>query len=177
MIYNIKNFARPVSRFFLFSVLVLALLAAADKSFSQTLESYLRTRGVAGLSETAHPSNDFQNGSYAIDNNSVYVTINSKDNVFGIPVTTRLRLTKGSDLFFCNIKVLEDTDFVKPFGALGLQVAFIQNLIQAVDAATYNEMRYTVRKYFNTDFENWTGEMWAVLALNLDYYEYLLTGN
>lgn len=55
-----------------------------------------------------------------------------------------------------------------------MQADLLTELYKMVDQETYDKMRYEIRSNFNTDFKNWTGKMWALLALNLDYYDFIM---
>lgn len=158
-------------------LLLVVFSIRTTSSFSQTLEGYFISKGVYHLCQAAHASNDYLEGTYDINKGYVDISLKSKDNVFGASIHTDLRLFRGNgDLYFSDITVLKDDDMVNPFDAFGLQIELMRILIQAVDKETYNKMRNSIKNSFNTDFENWTGKMWALLAINLDYYEYMLTG-
>ncbi len=93
----------------------------------------------------------------------------------GRDIVTKLRLVHGfGNLYFKDIQLINDNDVTKPFDAFGLQASLLTELYRAVVEETYDKMRYEIKNNINTDFKNWTGKMCALLALNLDYYDYLL---
>ncbi len=153
---------------------VFALIFAVNVSgFAQSMAGYVRDRGV-NLAEMIHTSNDFIRGSYA--NNSGYtdITVYTKDHLFDRVITTKLRLVHGfGNLYFKDIIVLADNDITNPFDAFGVQAALLARLAKQVDRASYDKIRYDLKKSFGEDFEDWTGKQWAILALNLDYLNYL----
>lgn len=154
-------------------VLLLTLLSLPVHA--QNVDKYFYSLGVYHLCQAAHVSNDYLSATYDVQPGYVDISIKSKDNVFGATIHTNLRVIRGTgDLYFSDIIVQGDDDMVRPFEALGLEVDMVKELIRAADSDTYNKMRQSVQKSFNTDFEHWTGKMWALLAINLDYYEYLL---
>ena len=155
-------------------VFTLGLVIAVNvSSFAQSMAGYIRDRGV-NLAEMIHTSNDFIRGSYA--NNSGYtdITVYTQDHFFDRVITTKLRLVHGfGSLYFKDIIVLADNDITKPFDAFGVQAALLARVVKEVDRASYDKIRYDLKKSFGQDFENWTGKQWAILALNLDYLSYL----
>lgn len=152
---------------------VFALILAVNVSgFAQSIAGYIRDRGD-NLAQMIHPSNDFIRGSYA--NNSGYtdITVYTKDHLFNRVITTKLRLVHGfGNLYFKDIIVLADNDITKPFDLFGVQAALLARLVKEVDRASYDKIRYDLKKSFGQDFEDWTGKQWAILALNLDYLNY-----
>lgn len=161
------------------SILFLFALAfTTSRLFAQTaLERYFNDEGVYHLCQAAHASNDYLSGSYDIYPGYVDVSLTSKDNIFGVKIYTDIRVVRGAgDLYFSDLKVLHDDDMVKPFEAFGLQAVMVTELIKTVDQPTYKKIRSSIIQQFDTDFEHWTGKMWALLAINLDYYEFMLSG-
>lgn len=157
--------------FFLFLLLCSFTLSLK----AQNIENYIRYRGK-NIANAAHITNDFVRGYYNSSNrNYTDLTIITKDNLLGRDINTRLRLIHGfANLYFKDIVVLNDNDITDPFDAFGIQASFFTELYKMVDKETYDKMRYEIRNTFNTDFKNWTGKMWALLALNLDYYDFLM---
>lgn len=142
---------------------------------AQNIYQFIEARGK-NISSTAHPSNDFLRGSYSSATQGYTdIIIISRDNLFSREITTKLRLVHGlGNLYFSDVKVLGDNDVTKPFDAFGLEATILAKLIRKVDSKTYSQIRDEIKANFNTDFENWNGKMWALLALNLDYYDYLM---
>jgi len=158
----------------------LALLLFSNLSlYSQILENYLKIKGVSNLCTAAHTSHTYLSGSYSVNSNYIDVDFNSQDAIFKISMNTRLRITRGGGgLYFKDITVIDDEAgwLVKAFDSFGLQSDIVMAIIEAINPAVYLQMRDLVSKAFNTNFENWNGKMWAVLALNLDYYDYIVNG-
>lgn len=160
-------------------ILLLLLISAADSLSAQTLDSYLKTKGVSNLCTAAHTSHTYLSGTYAVSKDYIDVDFKSRDAIFGSSMKTQLRITRGAGgLYFKDITVIEDEAdwLLKAFDAFGLQSEILISLIESVDRKVYLQMRNWVSQTFDTDFENWNGKMWAVLALNLDYYDYLING-
>jgi hypothetical protein len=144
-------------------------------SQSMEMEDYFYSKGVFHLAQTTHPANVYMSGEYTMDSKYVDVSIKSIDNVFGAKINTDIRIIRGlGDLYFSNLIVLGDNDLVKPFEAFGLQSSFLVAVLKAIDQNTFLEVANTINQSFNTDIEHWNGKMWALLALNLDYYDYLI---
>lgn len=160
-----------------FLLLFLAFSITATYSCAQTLEDFFHHQGSAHLLNAAHPSNDYLHGRHYIYKDYIDVSLTSKDNVLGGDVYTDLRIIRGnSDLYFADILILNDTDpFAKPFDALGAEAQFIMQLYKSLDQQTYNKLLADIQNAFHTDVEHWTGKMWAVFGLNVDYYGFMLT--
>ncbi|MBN8669495.1 MAG: hypothetical protein J0L80_02340 [Chitinophagales bacterium] len=155
--------------------MLLACIVIGNQVFAQNLEQYFYTKGINSLCEAAHPTNDYIDGAYAIKDGYIDISITSKDNTFGKVITTDLRIVRGvGDLYFSDIINKQDNDIVPPFEAFGLQANLLLVLTKSIDQASYQKIRASVQEEFGTDFERWTGKMWAVFALNLDYYEFML---
>jgi hypothetical protein len=165
---------KTAAKLFFLSILIIK----SPIIFSQTLAGYFETKGVYNLCQAAHVSHDYLSGTYDIKKGYIDVSIKSRD-AFGSTKQTDIRVMRGTgDLFFSQLVVTYDnaTWLADTFEAFGFQASLMLALIEAVDQRTYDKMRNAVKETFNTDFENWTGKMWALLAINLDYYEYMLTG-
>jgi Tfp pilus assembly protein PilE len=156
---------------------IFAVLLIATKSYSQNLEGYFRDQGVAHLSQAAHTSNDFYSGEYDVQDSYVEVDIVSRDNLFNRYVKTNMKVYRGTgDLYFSDIYVTLDEDNTFPtFEAFGINASLVVELIKAIDQDTYNKIKNDIINIFHTDISRWTGKMWALFAINLDYYSYLLS--
>ncbi len=142
---------------------------------AQTMSGYFEYRGVGEISKMAHITNDYVSGEFNMDNQNVYVLINSKDNTFGASITTVLTIEKGlGGLYFSNIIVDKDNDFPPPFEAFGLSNQLVIELIKSIDKEMVSKIRDEIVNSYGTDVEQWSGRMWALFALNLDYYSYML---
>ncbi len=160
----------------LFKITTITLLLFLNLSLkAQTLDGYFKYRGVKQLSEMAHITNDFESGEYSIDDQNVYVYIKSKDNVLGASIRTELSVNLGGGgLFFTDIYVNYDNDMVRPFEAFGAFTDLFQDILKSIDSEYYERIRKQFMESYGTDFRRWSGKTWALLALNLDYYSYLL---
>lgn len=152
----------------------IVLLVISINGFAQNMDAYFKSKGVRGLCELSHPSNDLISGEYTVSKSSVDVWIKSKDNVLGGTVTTHLLVYRGSgSLYFNDIAVLYDDDpFAKPFEALKMLMDIIQDMMKDIDPKSFEEMRVEFVRTFGSDVRQWPGKTWAILALNLDYLKY-----
>lgn len=80
---------------------------------AQNLEHYFKSKGVESVARLAHPTNNFQTGSYKIYDNFILVDIKY------VNYTTRLKIYNSGD-FLTDIQVIEDNDMVSPFLAIEL---------------------------------------------------------
>lgn len=160
----------------LFFLLILIINANSLFSQSTTLERYFQSRGVKSLSKVAHPTNDYLSGTYDINNRYIDVSIRSEESVFGGPVETVIRVIRGTgNLYFSDLIVVrEKGDFVPAFNATKtIMDIYIKVLKELVGEQIYNQIQQSLAQVFDTDINHWTGKMWALFALNLDYYEFL----
>ncbi|MGY3213967.1 hypothetical protein [Mucilaginibacter sp. HD30] len=165
-----------MKRFITISLLIIAIALLANQwAFAQTLSNFFYYKGVKDLSEAAHVSNIYLNGTYTIQDNYVDVTCVSKDNLFDRNIHTSLRLIRGAGvLFFTDIIVTGDDDVIEPFDAFGLQTALMLGLVKAIDSDSYAKLLQSMINQFHTDPQRWNGKTWALFGLNLDYLGYKL---
>lgn len=162
-----KYTVKPVIFSFLFLLVGLNGLA-------QTLDKYFYSKGLTSLSQLAHPTNVYLSGTYDIYSASIDVWIKSQDKDSGKIIDTKLHIVRGiGDLYFSNIVVKSDTDYIDPFDALGLQMVVLQEIWKGLDNKSFIKMKQAFIDDFGADIEHWSGKTWALLILNLDYYGYL----
>ncbi len=129
------------------------------------MQNFFYSPGVADLAYCAHPANTFDHGTYDVESGYVIVDIYYKENVH-----TQLMIGRGiGNLYFNNLKVLYDDDFINPFVAFGLGSSFILELEKQTNAEDYDKIKQSLIKYLGVDFENWNGADWTLFAINLDY--------
>lgn len=158
--------------------LMLVCVMAATSMSAQSLDKFFSEKATAGLCDMAHPSNDYLQGEYEIRSGYIDVSVTSKDNVLGGTVYTDVRVVRGlGDLYFSDIVVQKDTDpFAKPFDALELLIKIATQTYKSMDQEAYEKIRAEAKKQFGTDIEYWTGKMWAIFILNLEYYDFAIRG-
>lgn len=151
------------------------LLPAGNFAFAQTLANYFYNQGVKDLCTVSHVTNDFVTGRYQIADSYVEVGINSKDNVFGRDIYTQVRIVRGfGDLYFRDLVVESDNDSVNPFDGFGLMSSAMARLVRNSDPDSYEKIKRKVAGLFDEpDPERWSGKMWALVYINLEYYDYL----
>ncbi len=161
-------------RLFLF----MACIAIGHGAFGQSLDKFFATRGVASLCEMAHVTNYFLEGTYTINSSYVDVSITGWDKNADKKVYTDLRLVKGTGgQPFSDIIIKRDTDDFPAFAAFQFYVELLLTTYKAIlGQEEYQKTLREFEKTFNAGSTNWTGKDWAVFAINLDYYSYMLTG-
>jgi hypothetical protein len=140
-----------------------------------TMEYYFKYKGVAGLSSTAHPSNDFIDGTYDVQSQYVDILIRSRDGFNGRVHETKLLVSRGFlGLHFTDIYVVSDTDtsFYRAFEFFGKTMKATADILKSLNKEQFEEMRTVIINLFGSDINQWTGNTWALIALNLDYFEY-----
>lgn len=155
-------------------ILSLLFLLVSLNGLAQTLDKYFYSKGVTSLSQLAHPTNLYLSGTYDIYSASIDVWIKSQDKDSGKSIDTKLHIVTGiGDLYFSDIVVKSDTDYIDPFDALGLQMVVLQEIWKGLDNKSFIKMKQAFIDDFGSDIEQWNGKTWALLILNLDYYGYL----
>lgn len=153
------------------------LLVSKTGAVAQTVDDFFRQKGTYDLFKAAHPSNDYLHGTHDVFDRYIDIFLIGRDNVAGGDVHTRLRVMKGiGGLYFNEIIILGDDDpFAHPFEFFEMEAKTVMALAEGIDKATYNDMRAKLQQLFHTDIDHWTGKMWALFGLNLDYAEYMLS--
>ena len=144
------------------AVLFCAIFTGVYAQYPQgAIERYFYSQGVRTLAQLAHPTNTYKSGTYRVENNSVFITINYEDGYY-----TQLKV-KREKPFFSNIDVLEDNDFVNPFTA----VEFLKNLLLEAtkDDSEKEKSKSDFEKRFDKKLENMNGIEVACLWLSLDW--------
>jgi hypothetical protein len=157
-------------------VVFLTILRFGLPAYSQSMEDFFYLKGVKGLSELAHPSNQFVEGTYDVQNDYVKIIIKSKDSITGFIMQTDMYLKKeAGKLYFSDIIVTRDDDkWSKTFSAYKLMMDLIIETIKAMNPEQVNQMVQEINRSFNTNIAQWDGKIWALLAINAGYYEYLI---
>jgi hypothetical protein len=154
--------------------LFLIVFSLNFNSQSQGIEGYLKERG-RHLSTAAHISNDFLKGGYSTHDNYTDVVFFSKDNFLSRTITTKLRLIHGfGNLYISDIRALSDDDITEPFSAFGKSAKLLLDIYGKIDHDKQMEIRSAVSQITKTDMTNWSGKVWALYYINLDYLDYLL---
>ncbi len=157
----------------------LLFIVTAHRSFAQNMEGFFRTKGVKDLCEAAHPSNQYLEGKYFVADDHVSISIVSEDNITGRNIYTDIQLRRGNGaLPFTELILVRDTDPFKTFDAfLKLQVRPLMLLYKGIlDEKLFGQAITTIESISSKKVEDWDGATWALLAINFDYYNYLLTG-
>ena len=175
-----------MKKFVAISTTVISIIFLTHQfAHAQTMQNFFYSKGVKDLCQAAHVSNDYESGTYNVQDNYVDITFVSKDHVFDRDIYTSLRLVRGAGgLYFTDILILNsngtigsdgtDGDIVNPFNAFGLQAALMLSLAKSIDRDSYQQLQQKIIDEFHTDVEQWNGKMWTLFGLNLDYIEYAL---
>lgn len=156
-------------------IFLIFLLLICNFSFAQTLANYFYNQGVKDLCTVSHVTNDYVTGQYSVAESYIEVGINSKDNLFGRDIYTQVRVIRGfGDLYFRDLIVESDNDTVNPFDGFGLMSNALVKLVKNSDPDNYAKIKRQIAGLFDEpDPERWTGKMWALVYINLEYYDYL----
>lgn len=159
-------------------LLCLVLAFAANRAVAQSMDDFFRSKGVKDLCEAAHPNNDYQEGKYYIGPDHVSISIVSVD-FMGTAIYTDMQLIKGKgDLPFTELILVRDTDPFKTFDAFKLHVQMVMLTYKGlVGAELFNRTVSALQILSNKRVADWDGATWALLAVNFDYYSYMLSGN
>ncbi|EHQ29787.1 hypothetical protein [Mucilaginibacter paludis] len=154
-------------------LIVAGFFTTSPKASAQKMQDFFYSKGVKDLCQAAHVSNDYESGTYDVHDDYVDVTFISKDHVFNRDIHTSVRLIRGVGGFYFNDLIApDDGDVVKPFNAFGLTAALMLTLTESIDKESYNKLEQAITDQFHTDVKQWNGKMWALFAINLDYFEY-----
>jgi hypothetical protein len=146
-------------------LLVIALLTFSFVK-GQTIYNYFQSKGVALLAQYAHPKSAYQSG---------YLDGNKSPKFIEVDIT----YTDGKELilrvyrpdpFFSRIDVVVDTNSDEPFSAVDPIMKLGIKEVTSHKRDDIEKIQNFIKATYNTDPEKWTGKMWTLFALNLDYF-------
>lgn len=126
---------------------------------AQNLEHYFKSKGVESVARLAHPTNNFQTGSYKIYDNFILVDIKY------VNYTTRLKINKTGN-FLTEIQVIEDNDMVSPFLAIELIKDIYTNTVR--DERVGENIILRLEDVFNKGISDLSGSELACVILTLE---------
>ena len=142
--------------------MIIFILTLSSLFVNAQLEGYFSKKGVVLLAQCAHPTNTFERGTYAVDDDFVIVDIFYKEGVH-----TRLRVNRGR-YYFSQVSVVYDDDFVAPFSFLQTMLKIV--LDQYKDSHAKDEIQRNLENMLQRKLQEWSGADWALFIINLDYY-------
>ena len=141
-------------------VFVFFTLLGTQKSFSQSLDNFFKYEAVELLAQLAHPSNDYERGTYTINNGYVLV------NIYYKKYTTRLKVYRNGN-YFTDIEVLYDNDYVTPFTATTLF-----KKVADLNDKDYSSCRNNFQILFEKATKKMSGKELACFVLTLTIHNY-----
>ena len=128
------------------------------------IESFVKNTAVSLLATMAHPTNEYESGSYIIKPNEVLIQINYAEGL-----RTVIRIERDFN-FFSGIEVIEDNDFIPPFVAIGLMKSLFDEIMRDNEESNADQSR--LASEFNKHYENISGTDIALIMLNYQWMGY-----
>jgi hypothetical protein len=148
------------------SLLLVIVLLTFSFANAQTIYRYFQAKGVIFLAKYAHPKNSYKSG--YLDGNKdpryieVYISYqNGKDLMLRVYYP---------DPYFSKIEVIQDTNADEAFSDMQSIMVLGIREVEEHKKEEIEKIQTYIKTTYNTDPEKWTGKMWMLFALNLNYF-------